>query len=134
EGILAALAIENRRVCEPPLPPDELEHIARNVGRYQPEQEVVERPDGVEYLELGSENELADLLLEELEPDDAPELVYDQDQLYRYDVGAGIWSPVAQNDVAKRLVRYDGIPIRPGGALKVKGLIRVSDKLFCGVW
>lgn len=39
EAILAALIEENRRVCSPPLPPAEVESIARSISRYDPDKD-----------------------------------------------------------------------------------------------
>jgi len=44
QAIAAALLIENRERCQPPLPEDEVYQIAKSVSRYLPEEPKVRRP------------------------------------------------------------------------------------------
>jgi hypothetical protein len=53
-AIVAALTIENRSRCRPPLADDEVERVARSVGRYEPEAGagaplVAEAPSGAQF-------------------------------------------------------------------------------------
>jgi putative DNA primase/helicase len=114
--ILAALQAVNER-CDPPLEADELATIARKAAKYdhpdlaeraQPERRAarnVPDPYSGDRLRLGSEVELADVVLAQLENGESG-LVFDRGTLWRY--AAPIWSGVRPAEVKVAVADLDG--------------------------
>lgn len=129
-ALLAALREENERICDPPLEESEVERIASSVGRYAPEEakQLHVRADGTEAprVLLGSENELADLVLKALE-EGQEQTVHDRGLLWRYEPALGIWEEVPEHVPQAILEGYDGASY--GQSSKV----RVSSRMVGGV-
>jgi len=126
EEISAALEVANDKRCDPPLPRSEVVKIARSIGNYAGPEQLGGDPrpadgdrrtgDGVE-LELGSEAELADLILARyLEGGGAPPVRYDRGSLWVYDADSGIWTALPTSAIARCLADLDGAPIGVGKA------------------
>jgi putative DNA primase/helicase len=61
EAILQALLVENDERCQPPLPANEVEQIARSVARYEPEETALtDDPGGERYTDMANAARLAD--------------------------------------------------------------------------
>lgn len=113
--ILAALEAVNER-CDPPLGAGELATIARKASKYDhpdlaervtpaPRRDVPNPYNG-ENLRLGSEVELADVVLAQLE-DDGPQLVYDRGALWQYQP-SGIWTELRPSVIKSITANLDG--------------------------
>ena len=95
----------------------ELERIAQSVGRYEapPLQVAVAPPDSLEGVRwsLGSESEVADGTLEDLEVSEP--VVFDRSKLWLYSPMRGVFEELRPDQIQAHVTTYDGTWIHTGG-------------------
>jgi len=136
----AALTVANEERCDPPLEESEIATIARSISRYPapPVVKVVGEPrttrEGEEWdLDLGSENEVADVVLGMFERHrvGAESLIGDQGLLWEYGPEAGIWSELPEGYLLDELQRLDGASYGKRAKLRVSRALSRNVYQLC---
>lgn len=106
EAIRAALLVENRTRCTPPLDDEEVEVIGASVGRYEPD--VTEASRMARRFGRADHVELAEATLEALGP--AP-VTHDEGDFWRYHDPSGTWKRLPLEQVEHVVAGFAGCPI-----------------------
>ncbi len=143
EQIYEELERVNTERVNPPMPEDELSHIAESVGSYPTENRqisgasVLEEDEDSNFLESlghGSEQNIADACVESYQGTGGGELLYDRNRLWSY--GNGCWKEINENPLFRVLRSFDGARYVAGrnadGSVRF-GIIKMGDRLYSNV-
>ena len=134
DAMYAALAVTNSEICSPPLGAAELRVLVDKQEKYDRGSLVrlsgVRPGDGL-VLDLGSEAEMADWVLRQIEKE-GHHCVWDQGRLRVYQEDVGYWIELEENVVADMILDLDGA--WSGGSGKGAGKIKVDERKIKGVW
>lgn len=133
DSVLACLKVTNSEICAPPLEDGELQVLVAKVSKYDRGSLIktsgVRPGDGLE-LDLGSEAEMADWVLRQLEIE-GWRCVWDQSKLRVYRDSKGYWIDLDENTVADMILKLDGAWKGNG---KKRGKISISERMVKGVY
>ena len=141
-AILQELRTTNQQRVNPPVGDDKLIEIADWAGSVEASSDTNtedsggdgQGPTGEIRFTLGSEQEIADVVVSEYAKADDTQLVYDRNRIWRY--GGAAWAQVEDSVFTDILRRFDGDLISSGrnadGTLRTSRL-KVSSKLYSSV-
>ena len=140
DEILDLLRVTNQKRCRPPLDDEELQSIAHSAAGMDPGRHVMDpvaakeatTAAGVETapntfrFHLGSDVELTDIALEDMEVACGGRIIADRGHLWRYSATARYWQSIRAQELQRAVMQYDGENVYEGmkadGSLKLKPL------------
>lgn len=148
--LLDGLRLMNASRCKPPLPDDEVVHIAEGASRWDRKEVRVEALPSlpveatdvdvgqVPSFKLGSEAEVSSVLVERLETGSTARLVYCRGYLWRYVKAQGVWQAYPEGALEDVIRAWDGAWVdapsekNPDGVKPLKvGKHLIQNSIWC---